>query len=180
MMRVIAGRLGGRLFDDPPGNRAHPMAEKVRGALFNVLGDINELVVLDAFMGSGMVSLEAASRGAKSVVAVEIDNNLHSNFLKKLRNPSVGSDDIKAVRANVSSWSDNNQDELFDIVICDPPYDDVKAKLLEKLAKHTKTGGVVVYSLPPTAEFLLPSKGFDLLKQKNYGDATLHFYRRIK
>ena len=70
-MRVIAGRLRGRQFKSPPGRRSHPMSEKMRGALFNVLGDIEGLTLLDAFSGSGAISFEAISRGARSVQAVE-------------------------------------------------------------------------------------------------------------
>ena len=52
-MRVIAGKLGGRFFNGPDSSATHPMAERVRGALFNALGDIAGLHVLDAFGGSG-------------------------------------------------------------------------------------------------------------------------------
>jgi 16S rRNA (guanine966-N2)-methyltransferase len=67
-MRVVAGSLKGRIFNEPSGHQTHPMSEKVRGALFNALGDIEGLSVLDAFAGSGALSFEAVSRGAKSVV----------------------------------------------------------------------------------------------------------------
>ena len=60
-MRVISGKFGGQLFDAPKGHRTHPMSEKVRGALFSVLGDISGLTVLDAFAGSGALSIEAIS-----------------------------------------------------------------------------------------------------------------------
>ncbi|MCB6771180.1 RsmD family RNA methyltransferase, partial [Veillonella atypica] len=48
-MRIIAGQLGGRTFDAPRGHRTHPMGDKIRGALFNILGDISGLTVFDAF-----------------------------------------------------------------------------------------------------------------------------------
>ncbi|MCA9328933.1 RsmD family RNA methyltransferase, partial [Candidatus Saccharibacteria bacterium] len=74
-MRVIAGEFKSRILKDPTGNRTHPMAEKVRGALFNSLGDITGLDVLDAFAGTGAVGIEALSRGAKRVWSVELDND---------------------------------------------------------------------------------------------------------
>ena len=52
-MRVISGWLGGRIFESPHGHRTHPMSDKIRGAVFGVLGDIKGLTVLDAFAGSG-------------------------------------------------------------------------------------------------------------------------------
>ena len=70
-MRIISGVLGGRVFKAPNGNKTHPMSEKIRGAMFNSLGDISGLTVLDAFSGSGAVAIEAFSRGAEHVVAVD-------------------------------------------------------------------------------------------------------------
>jgi len=55
-MRIIAGNLKGRIFHDPPGHHSHPMSEKARGALFNTLGDIEGLTVLDAMAGSGALA----------------------------------------------------------------------------------------------------------------------------
>jgi 16S rRNA (guanine966-N2)-methyltransferase len=77
-MRVIAGFLGGRNFDSPGGHRTHPMSDKVRGAVFGVLGDIKGLSVLDAFAGSGALSIEAVSRGAKYAVAIDVDKRAHA------------------------------------------------------------------------------------------------------
>jgi 16S rRNA (guanine(966)-N(2))-methyltransferase RsmD len=73
-MRIIAGTLGGRTFESPHGRRTHPMSDKVRGSLFNTLGDIDGLTILDAFAGSGALAFEAISRGAEHVLAIEIDN----------------------------------------------------------------------------------------------------------
>jgi 16S rRNA (guanine966-N2)-methyltransferase len=58
-MRIIAGELKGRNIQEPYGHRTHPMSEKVRGAVFNALGDIEGLAVLDAFAGTGALSFEA-------------------------------------------------------------------------------------------------------------------------
>jgi 16S rRNA (guanine966-N2)-methyltransferase len=176
-MRVLTGRLGGRLLESPRNVRTHPMADKVRGALFNILGDISELTVLDAFAGSGALSFEAISRGASHVVAVDIDKSAHAIILKNAHTLHVEAY-IKSIRANVNSWSDNNRTARFDIVICDPPYDDIKPVLIKKLAQHVKINGILVLSLPPTLEFILPTDKFLLRVLKTYGDAMLVFYRR--
>ncbi|MBX4199607.1 RsmD family RNA methyltransferase, partial [Candidatus Saccharibacteria bacterium] len=52
-MRIISGQLKGRNFASPRGHKTHPMSDKMRGALFNILGDIEGLSFLDAFSGSG-------------------------------------------------------------------------------------------------------------------------------
>jgi 16S rRNA (guanine966-N2)-methyltransferase len=175
-MRVIAGTYKGRQLKSPHGHRTHPMAEKIRGALFNVLGDIADLTILDAFAGGGALSVEAISRGAKNAVA--IDNDKHAIRALKDNIEQLGLlAQIKSTDANVSGWSDNNSLQRFDIVLIDPPFNDVKPALLQKLAQHAKKGGVVAFSLPPRTDIELPDD-YDFLMTKNYGDAQLVFYRK--
>ena len=176
-MRIIAGNLGGRTFEAPSGLQTHPMGDKIRGALFNVLGDIQGLRVLDAYSGSGAISLEAISRGAKLSVAVENDKDAQA-VIKKNINALGLSDTIELVHSGVKSWSGRHKDKLFDIVICDPPYGDIRRDHLRILALHLKAGGVIVYSLPPDVDVGLDSSQFSLLARKSYGDASLCFYRR--
>lgn len=123
-MRVIAGRLGGRNFQSPHGHRTHPMSDKMRGAIFGVLGDISGLNALDAFSGSGALAIEAISRGADSAVAIEVDKGAHSVITENFK--SLGIDhQVKAVRAFAGAWSTRHQAQLFDLIFADPPYDNV-------------------------------------------------------
>ena len=177
-MRIIAGKLGGRQFDAPKGHRTHPMSEKARGGLFNALGDVVGLTVLDAFAGSGALAFEAISRGARHVTAIDIDKNAITSVGSSSR--ELGAEEqIKTIRAKSGSWSENNPDALFDLVLLDPPYDQIRPELLEKLANHAKPGGVIVCSLPPGTDFKLPTTDYQLLTAKSYGDAQLAFYRKI-
>lgn len=175
-MRIIAGKLSGRVFQEPHGHRTHPMGDKIRGALFNVLGDIEGLTILDAFAGSGALSFEAISRGAKSSVAIDHDGMAHRSLLRNIQGLGLGQQ-VDAIKANAGGWSDKNPDTKFDVVLLDPPYDDVKPALLEKMSNHTKLGGIVVISLPPKLDIILGS-GFQILASKSYGDAQLVFYRK--
>lgn len=177
-MRVIAGELKGRQIVAPSGHRTHPMSEKVRGGLFNVLGDLDGLGVLDAFAGSGALSIEAVSRGAKTVVAIDIDKKANTVLKQNLITLNI-KNRIKAINANASGWSDNNLDLQFDIVIVAPPYDDIKMPILNKLVKHVKPGALYVLDWPGKME--IPD--FDTLVQvraKNYGDAQLVFYKKTR
>lgn len=178
-MRIIAGSLGGRLFESPHGHRTHPMSERVRGALFNALGDIKGLSVLDAFSGTGAIAFEAISRGADQSLAIELDQGAFSTILSNIKSLDL-SGRVQAVRKDAKSWSRNHKASQFDVVVCDPPYDDVKYTLLIQLAYHTKPNGVLVYSLPPDHGFSLPDTDFDVISQKSYGDATLIFYKRAQ
>ncbi len=174
-MRVIAGRLGGRQFSSPSGHRTHPMSDKVRGALFNMLGDISGLSVLDAFAGSGAIAIEAVSRGAERVIAVDADKNANATVAANVSQLGIDKQ-IKSIRANVSSWSDNNPNEQFDLVICDPPYDRVQLPVLRKLARHVAPDGAYVLSWPGSQEKPgLP--GLSCVTAKSYGDAQLVVYK---
>ncbi|HVX48422.1 MAG TPA: 16S rRNA (guanine(966)-N(2))-methyltransferase RsmD [Candidatus Saccharimonadales bacterium] len=176
-MRVIAGKLGGRVFSAPHGHRTHPMSDRVRGALFNTLGDISGLTVLDAFAGSGALSFEALSRGAASALAIEPDKPAQLTIAENIAGLGL-SNDIKLVRAKAQAWLNTTDvNDKFDIVICDPPYDQVNQDLLIKLAERAEQGGTVIFSLPPDVTLVLPHN-YKLLQYKDYGDATLSFFRR--
>lgn len=176
-MRIIAGTLGGRTFESPRGHRTHPMSDKVRGALFNALGDLGGLTVLDAFAGSGALSFEAISRGAKQATALDIDKSAITTVVNSAHALGIA-EQVKAIRAGAVSWMETQPDATFDIVLLDPPYDDLQPNTLVKLAERATDGGVVVLSLPPTADIGLSLTAYRLLSSKSYGDATLTFYRR--
>lgn len=176
-MRIIAGDFKGRQIIAPRGHRTHPMSDKARGGLFNTLGDISGLAVLDAFAGSGALSFEAISRGAKSVVAIDIDKGAVDTIKQNAKTLGVV-DRVKAIRANSSGWSDNNKETKFDLVFIAPPYDDLQPKLAAKLSDHLKEEGVYVLDWPKN-EPSLEIDGLRLVKSKSYGDATLIFYKKV-
>lgn len=175
-MRVISGKLGGRIFRAPSNKATHPMSEKVLGALFNTLGDIEGLTVLDAFAGSGAISFEAISRGAKHVTAIEQDRTAQQTITENI--DSLGlSKDIKLIHANALAWSSTAGNSLFDLVILDPPYDKDTHKLVAKLSVRTDTTGVLVLSWPGKEAAPNLDK-FRIVEQHNYGDAQLIYYTK--
>ncbi len=176
-MRIIAGSLKGQQFQSPHGHKTHPMSEKVRGALFNVLGDIEGLVFLDAFAGSGALAFEAASRGAKSVVAVDKDTSAHQAIEQNVKDLRLQKT-VHVTKANTGGWSIHNMEKKFDIVLLDPPFDELQSPLLEKLIKrHVKNGGLAVLNYPGNLNFPEFDKT-EVAADKNYGDTQLVFYRR--
>lgn len=175
-MRVIAGTLGGRLFQSPKGHRTHPMSEKARGAIFNALGDIEGLTFLDAYAGSGAVAIEAISRGAKAGVAIDIDVTAWKTIVANVNDLGIEKS-INVVRAGVTSWSTANPDVTFDLIFADPPYDALKLTALRVLPKHLKSSGIFILSWPGNQA----APDFDeltLLTNKQLGDIQLFFYRR--
>ena len=156
------------------------MSERMRGALFNALGDIEGLTILDCFGGSGALSIEALSRGAKNSTIIEIDKTAYGTIVDNIGKLGLSSS-AKVTRANVSGWSDNNKNEQFDLVLCNPPFDGLKLELIQKLTKHVKKGGLMVLSWP-TKDYAPDLPGLDLstVKEKDYGDAQLALYRKFR
>jgi 16S rRNA (guanine966-N2)-methyltransferase len=118
-VRVVAGEFKGRRLYAPRGARTRPTADRVREALFSMLGDVSGARVLDLYAGSGALGIEALSRGAEAAVFVENDRQALAALRRNLE--AVGA------RAEV-----RRQDVLrflarpegtFDLVFCDPPYD---------------------------------------------------------
>jgi 16S rRNA (guanine966-N2)-methyltransferase len=175
-VRIIAGRLGGRNFLSPKSRRTHPMSDRVRGGLFNTLGDISGLSVLDAFSGSGALGYEALSRGAESVVMIDNDRLAQAAIAENLKDLGLGTQ-AKLIKASATAWL-STCEQAFDIVVLDPPYDELQEVLLQRLAERVQVGGVVVISMPPTQNISL-SDSYQQLQKKSYGDAQLAFYRRI-
>ena len=112
-MRIISGIHRGRVIQPPKNLRARPTTDFAKENLFNVLNshlEIEGLDVLDLFSGTGSISYEFASRGAASVVSVEI-NAVHHQYIRNTAK-SFGFTNIHPVKA-----------KQFDIIFADPPYD---------------------------------------------------------
>lgn len=153
------------------------MSEKMRGALFNVLGDIGGLSMFDAYGGSGAVVFESISRGAKSALITETDKKITDIIKKNIKILNL-ENQIKVVHANASGWSEKNYTTQFDLVICDPPYDLIKESQLKTLTQNVKKSGLFILSLP--SEY--PRPRYDDLKlerDRDYGQGSLVFYRKI-
>lgn len=173
-MRIISGEFKSRILKDPKGRRTHPMSEKIRGALFNAIGNIEGKTVLDAFAGTGAIAIEALSRGATGVHAVELDNDAFK-ILQENRDLVTDESRLQVHRSNVHSWL-RNTEMTFDIIIADPPYDAIGMKALETCTKHLNPGGLLIVSLPVAEN--IDFKGYKILDEKRYGNAKLVFYRK--
>jgi 16S rRNA (guanine(966)-N(2))-methyltransferase RsmD len=152
-MRIIAGELGGRRIEAPPGRDTRPMLDRVREALFStLLADVPGAAVLDLFAGTGSLGLEALSRGAASARLVESD----PRALKRLR-ANVAALELGA-RAEVvpsdalaaASWGATP----VDVVLLDPPYPLVRdPRALKRL--HAAIEQLVAGPLDPDGVIVL-------------------------
>lgn len=174
-VRLIAGQFGGRYLDAPDTSRTHPMSERMRSALFNILGDMEGLRVLDAFAGTGAIGLEALSRGARHVVFIERDRIAQKVLANNIR--LLGVDDrTSLIKAPVASWSETASDEPFDLVFVDPPYHDLQLSTVSRLHKYLNPKGLMILS-HPGRESAPTVNGVVVVDNRSYGDAALAFYR---
>lgn len=122
-MRIISGKYRGRAINPPKNLRARPTTDFAKENLFNILNnlvDFEQCDVLDLFAGTGSISYEFASRGVKSVTAVEI-NDVHHSFIRNTAR-QLGASNLYAVKANVFLYI-RSCPKSFDIVFSDAPYD---------------------------------------------------------
>lgn len=123
-MRVIAGRLRGRRLHAARGRDVRPTAERVREALFSILGDaVAGSAVLDLFAGTGALSIEALSRGARHATCVERDPRALAVLGRNVDELGLAGR-VTIVRADAVDHARRAERSgvAYDIVFCDPPY----------------------------------------------------------
>ena len=101
-MRVVAGAYGSRRLKAPPGIDTRPTADRVREALFSILGPVEGLTVLDLYAGSGALGIEALSRGAAAADFVESDRSAGDVIGRNLADPRGAGGEL--VRRDVLAW----------------------------------------------------------------------------
>lgn len=179
-VRIIAGKYGGRSIEGSGTNRTHPMGERIKGSLFNMLasiegGELESADVLDAFAGSGALGLEALSRGAKSATFIEKDRIAQKVIASNIEALGV-TGATKLIKAPVASWLETTTQQ-FDLIFVDPPYHDPQLSTAMKLIGLLKPNGLMVLSYPGRGE--APTElGVVVVDNRSYGDAALAFYRR--
>lgn len=186
-MRVIAGSARGRtLYAPPSGAETRPTTDKVREALFNVLGPIDDYVVLDLFAGTGALGIEALSRGARSCLFVEASEKVCAVIRRNVDECGFR-ERSKVLARDVRRVIDKGAESMgapFDLVLMDPPYAHGLEQLaLEELVKSAgwlsegasvvverATRDVIAWSDAVRAAFS------EEPYEKEYGDTTLVFW----
>ena len=133
-MRVVAGTFKGRRLSAPPGKGVRPTADRVREALFSILGTVEGMRVLDLFAGSGALGIEALSRGASEAVFVERDARAVAALRRNLATVGVrAAVHRRDALAYLSSAARGGAS--FDLVFLDPPYSSAR-RLAEPLSER--------------------------------------------
>ncbi len=173
-MRIIAGEHRGRRIDAPKGDTTRPTSDRARESAFNLIGPVDGASVLDLFAGSGAMGLEALSRGAASCLFVDssraacrtIDANLER---LGLHGTVLCQDAVSALRRDR---------RVFDLVLCDPPYDaSGPGRLAPLLETHLAEDGLLVYE-SPSREAPPSVAGLTMRTSRTYGAARLTLFER--
>ena len=199
-LRIISGEFGGRLIKAPTGRTTHPMGDRVRSALFNMI-DVQDKTVLDAFAGSGAIGLEALSRGAAHVDFVDNDKQAQRIITENIKILSV-QDKTRLYKMSVNTFikmaEENNKQPQhqsvlsgdgcwakYDIIFADPPYQIFKPNASgtvdfstgSKLKELVKMKGLMILSY--TGKCTMPTvNGVVVVDKRSYGEAALATYRR--
>jgi 16S rRNA (guanine966-N2)-methyltransferase len=173
-VRIVAGEYKGRRLRMPRGAPTRPTADRVREALFSMLGDVTGARVLDLYAGSGALGIEALSRGAASAVFVERDARAAAAIQANL--DTVGAE-AEVSRQDVLAFVRRDR-RSYDLVFCDPPYDSgprIAAPLAEGLPALLSTDARIVTESDKRTPLELP---FPLLRERTYGDTRIAIHGR--
>lgn len=175
-MRVVAGVYGGRRLVAPPGDATRPTSDRVREALFSVLGpSVQGARVLDLFAGSGALGIEALSRGAAS--AVFVDRAPRAVAAVRANLAALGIEaDVRRMEARAWLRTASSRGDAYDLVFLDPPYrraGELGRELSDALTAVLAPGARVVTESDRREPLALD---LPLLDERRYGDTVIRIH----
>jgi 16S rRNA (guanine966-N2)-methyltransferase len=181
--RIIGGTARGLRLQDVPGNVTRPITDRVKEALYNILGsDIKDAALLDLFGGTGSVGIEALSRGASFVRFCDKDRGAYTTIQKNLKHTRLTH--LAEVR-NMDAYNLLRlpPDRQFEYIYIAPPqYKQMWIDALKELDKNpgwmSEDAWVIVQIHPVEFEDNLEFDTFTEFEQRRYGSTLLIFYER--
>jgi 16S rRNA (guanine966-N2)-methyltransferase len=170
-LRITGGELGGRRIRVPRGD-VRPTTERVREAIFSILGDVAGARVLDLFCGSGALAIEALSRGAAEATLVDTRPATARRNLEALGL----AERARTVRSDAARFLPRAEPSSFDLVLCDPPYrlaDRLAGDLDPLIRRALANGGRVMIETSPDRPLPL---GLPLVTERGYGDTLIRIH----
>ena len=174
-MRVVAGRFGGRALVTPRGRSTRPTSDRVREALFSILGSVEGERVLDLFAGSGALAIEALSRGAAEAVLVDSSPSAVAAIRRNLDGVGVEAE-VRRQDALAYLGSAFRHARQYDLVFVDPPYRHASAlgpELSTALGPVLAEAARVVAESDRRAPLELD---LPLLDERRYGDTLIRIH----
>ena len=175
-MRIIGGEFKRRRFDVPKNITARPTTDFARENLFNVLEnrlDMEDIIALDLFAGTGAVSFELISRGCQKVVSLEKASTQFSFIIKVMK--ELKTDRLIPVRGDVFKYIAQTR-EKFDFIFADPPYDLKGLETIPGLIFENdllKEGGIFILEHGRNNDF---SEMPQFVEKRVYGSVNFSFF----
>ena len=173
-MNITGGKYNRQKVIAPDENITRPTLSKVRMSVFNTLGAIINFEgksFLDMFAGSGIMGLEAISRGFENLTAIEKNRKVY-NIIKSNFEKYQNENDIKLIFGDSLNVC-KKLNQKFDVIYIDPPYfSGIYEKSLETI-KNISDGIIILEHI---IEIEIP-KNFEIIKQKKYGDKFITFLK---
>ncbi len=145
-LRIIAGKWRGRRLSVPARTSVRPTPDRVRETLFNWLGDhLAGAKCLDLYAGTGILGIEALSRGAGEAWFVEQDSRLTESLASFV---GVVGAEARVITQDAQQFLARRPTTRFDVVFLDPPYDMPLAPIVDKLPPHLSEGALVYVERP--------------------------------
>ncbi len=177
-MRIIGGSLKGRNIAAPKGGQTRPVTDYIREAIFDIMGDVSGLVVLDCYAGSGSFGIEALSRGVASVGAIEKSLIAAKSIRKNIEALGLA-DDYRLYQQSVSFWAKTHRKKYggFDLIFVDQPFTDMRLAVFGLLAPYLKPAGTLIARFSKHVR-ISHIDDLQLADQRQYGDSIVAFYHR--
>jgi 16S rRNA (guanine966-N2)-methyltransferase len=182
-MRVISGSARGRKLKGPPSSATRPMADKIKGALFNALLslDVHPERILDLYAGTGNIGIEALSRGGSWADFVEHGRDQVKVIRHNLETTGFGPH-AKVHQMPVGTFIATARGEPYDFVVLDPPYAD--PGILQTLAsiessQLVQSGTIVVIGHWPRLEMPDTLGRLECLRNRCHGDSCFSIYEVV-
>jgi 16S rRNA (guanine966-N2)-methyltransferase len=173
-VRVTGGRYRGRQVRCPPGD-IRPSMDRMRQSLFAILGDLTGCSFLDLFSGSGIIAVEAASRGAGPLVLVEKDPRKRSILLANVAFVEAG---VEVLTMPVERFL-RVDCRRFDYVFLDPPFAFAgKESVLDSATGHLVRGGIALLHLHRAEPLAADRPGLEEIDRREYGQSLVVFWRQ--
>ena len=178
-VRIVAGTMRGRRLRVPARGEVRPTSEMVREALFDALGPVTGMRVLDLFAGTGALGLEALSRGARDCTFVEDDRAVGSSLRGNIAALGYGNV-CRVLIADYRRAVDTlmRSDKPFDLLFVDPPYRilaEVEETLTPLVSCLLSSGGVMVIEGPRA---MAVTFGRSVIFGREYGDTRITMVRQ--
>lgn len=178
-MRIVGGRLKGRVLHGPSDSEIRPTSDRLREAIFNILAHayddpVSEAAVIDLFAGTGAMGIEALSRGARKALFVEAAAKGRALIRANVDALGLGGA-TRIFRRDARKLGEAPPDERFNLAFLDPPYDQ---GFVEPALIALRDGGwlapraLVIVEEPAEAELALP-EGYETIETRIYGETKI-------